>query len=48
MTDDLLVTARSCENDLPDDVKQLKGMVLTLLGQIDDLQGQLGGVNKLT
>ena len=41
MAEDLLVTAKSCENDLPDDVKQLKGMVLTLLGQIDDLQGQL-------
>jgi len=41
MTEDLLVTAQSSENDLPDDVKQLKAMVLMLLGQIDDLQGQL-------
>lgn len=41
MTEDLLVTAKSSEHDLPDDVKQLKHMVLTLLGQIDDLQGQL-------
>ena len=41
MTEDLLVTARSSENALPDDVKQLKAMVLMLLGQIDDLQGQL-------
>ena len=41
MTEDLLVTSKSSENDLPDDVKQLKAMVLMLLGQIDDLQGQL-------
>ena len=41
MTEDLLVTAKSSENDLPSDVKQLKAMVLMLLGQIDDLQGQL-------
>ena len=41
MTEDLLVTAKSTENDLPSDVKQLKAMVLMLLGQIDDLQGQL-------
>lgn len=41
MTEDLLVTANSSQNDLPDDVKQLKAMVLMLLGQIDDLQGQL-------
>jgi transposase len=41
MTEDLLVTSKSCETDLPDDVQQLKHMVLTLLGQVDDLQGQL-------
>ena len=41
MTEDLLVTAKSSAHHLPDDVKQLKAMVLTLLGQIDDLQGQL-------
>ena len=41
MTADLLVTVKSSPHDLPDDVKQLKAMVLTLLGQIDDLQGQL-------
>ena len=41
MTEDLLVTAQSSEADLPDDARQLKQMVLMLLGQIDDLQGQL-------
>ena len=41
MIDDPLVTVKSSEADLPNDVWQLKHMVLTLLGQIDDLQGQL-------
>jgi transposase len=41
MTEDLLVTSQSSEADLPDDARQLKQMVLMLLGQIDDLQGQL-------
>jgi transposase len=41
MIEDHLVTSTSCESDLPDNVGQLKGMVLMLLGQIDDLQGQL-------
>ena len=41
MTENLLVTAKSSETDLPDNVSQLKQMVLMLLGQIDDLQGQL-------
>lgn len=41
MIEDHLVTSTSCQADLPDDVRRLKGMVLTLLGQIDDLQGQL-------
>lgn len=41
MTEDLLVTTQSSETDLPNDVRQLKQMVLMLLGQIDDLQGQL-------
>ena len=41
MNDEPLVTSTSSEAELPDDVRQLKQMVLTLLGQIDDLQGQL-------
>ena len=41
MREDPFVTARSSETDLPNDVRQLKQMVLMLLGQIDDLQGQL-------
>jgi transposase len=35
------ITAESTAEQLPDDVSTLKQMVLTLLGQIDDLQGQL-------
>jgi len=35
------ITAESNIEQLPDDVATLKQMVLTLLGQIDDLQGQL-------
>jgi transposase len=35
------VTAESTAEQLPNDVSMLKQMVLTLLGQIDDLQGQL-------
>ncbi|MCP4597145.1 IS66 family transposase, partial [Neptuniibacter sp.] len=41
MTEDSLITAKSSDKELPNDVKVLKHMVLTLLGQIDDLQGQL-------
>jgi len=35
------ITAASSIEQLPDDCQTLKQMVLTLLGQIDDLQGQL-------
>ncbi len=35
------ITATSSIEQLPDDCQTLKQMVLTLLGQIDDLQGQL-------
>jgi hypothetical protein len=35
------ITAASTIEQLPDDVTTLKQMVLTLLGQIDDLSGQL-------
>jgi len=35
------ITAASSINELPDDVQTLRQMVLTLLGQIDDLHGQL-------
>ena len=35
------ITAASTIEQLPDDVATLKQMVLTLLGQIDDLSGQL-------
>ena len=35
------ITASSSKNQLPDDTDALKQMVLTLLGRIDDLNGQL-------
>ena len=35
------ITAQTSKENLPDDTDILKGMVLTLLGQIDDLSGQL-------
>lgn len=35
------ITAESSIEQLPKDVSTLQQMVLTLLGQIDDLQGQL-------
>lgn len=35
------ITAQTSKEHLPDDTDTLKQMVLTLLGQIDDLQGQL-------
>ena len=41
MTAETNITAQSSKDDLPDDTDTLKEMVLTLLGQIDDLNGQL-------
>lgn len=41
MSDASRITARSNKEQLPDDVNVLKEMVLTLLSQIDDLNGQL-------
>jgi transposase len=41
MSGTIKVTADSSIQQLPTDVKTLQQMVLTLLGQIDDLQGQL-------
>jgi len=41
MSGTIKITAESSIEQLPDDVKTLQQMVLTLLGQIDDLQGQL-------
>jgi hypothetical protein len=35
------ITAQTSTGQLPTDVQTLQQMVLTLLGQIDDLQGQL-------
>jgi len=35
------ITAKTSKQDLPDDSDMLKSMVLSLLGQIDDLNGQL-------
>lgn len=35
------ITAQTVPEDLPQDVRTLQDMVLTLLGQIDDLNGQL-------
>ena len=40
-TEPAKITADTSEIQLPDDVSTLKMMVLTLLGQIDDLNGQL-------
>ena len=40
-TEPAKITAETSRADLPDDVNTLKQMVLTLLGQIDDLNGQL-------
>jgi len=40
-TEPAKITATTSEEQLPDDVAALKQMVLTLLGQIDDLNGQL-------
>ena len=36
-----MITANTSIDQLPDDTNTLKQMVLTLLGQIDDLSGQL-------
>jgi len=41
MSGTIPITATSSPEQLPDDVATLKEMVLTLLGQIDDLNGQL-------
>ena len=46
MSDTIQITAKSSQKDLPDDVKVLKEMVLALLGQIDDLSGQLHYLKK--
>jgi transposase len=40
-TEPAKITADTSEEQLPDEVSTLKKMVLTLLGQIDDLNGQL-------
>jgi transposase len=40
-TEKTQITAQSSKEQLPNDTDTLKEMVLTLLGQIDDLQGQL-------
>jgi len=41
MSGTIKITAESSVKQLPTDVSTLQQMVLTLLGQIDDLQGQL-------
>ena len=41
MTTETNITAETSADQLPDDTNTLKQMVLTLLGQIDDLSGQL-------
>jgi len=41
LTNPSMITANTPEETLPDDVHALKQMVLTLLAQIDDLNGQL-------
>ena len=41
MTAELKITAGSSIEQLPNDPQTLKQMVLTLLEQIDDLNGQL-------
>ena len=41
MLNDSTITAKTSIDQLPDDTSTLKQMVLTLLGQIDDLSGQL-------
>jgi len=41
MTIKKTITAETSKEHLPDDTDMLKEMVLTLLGQIDDLEGQL-------
>ena len=41
MAAEIKITAAASLDQLPDDVRTLKEMVLTLLGQIDDLEGQL-------
>ena len=41
MSETTQITAKSTKEYLPKDTSTLQEMVLTLLGQIDDLQGQL-------
>lgn len=41
MTAETTITANTPKQDLPEDVEILRAMVLTLLGQINDLEGQL-------
>jgi transposase len=41
MTTQTNITAKTSAEQLPDDTNTLKQMILTLLGQIDDLNGQL-------
>ena len=41
MTTETKITADTSKEQLPNDTDTLKQMVLTLLGQIDDLSGQL-------
>jgi len=41
MTAETKITAGTSIEQLPNDTNTLKQMVLTLLGQIDDLNGQL-------
>jgi transposase len=41
MTSEMNITAQTSADQLPDDIRTLKQMVLTLLAQIDDLHGQL-------
>ena len=41
MSGTIKITATTSKEHLPNDTDTLKEMVLTLLGQIDDLQGQL-------
>ena len=41
MTTETNITAATSREQLPTDVSTLQQMILTLLGQIDDLNGQL-------
>ena len=41
MSETTKITAKASKENLPNDISTLQEMVLTLLGQIDDLSGQL-------